>query len=115
MYVREGVTECRETCADEREHSVSGVGTYDSAPWRVSLCGDVWLCVTRTTCLAGSLCDGASMRLWCGVGVPVVGVPDCNHDCECLWVSVDGSIGVTVSVKLSRSVWAVSPRTGSPC
>lgn len=115
MCVQGGVTECRETCADEREHSVSGMGTYDSVPMSVSLCGDVWLCVTTTTCLAGPLCDGASMGLWCGEGVPVVGVPDCNRDCECLWVSVDGSVSVAVSVKLSQSIWAVSPRTGSLC
>lgn len=27
-----------------------------------------------------------------------MGVPACSHDCKCLWVSVDGSVGVTVSV-----------------
>lgn len=64
-YVQEGVTECRETCADEREHCVSGVGTDDSVPWRVSLCGDVWLCVTRTTCLEGPC---VMVHLW-GSGV----------------------------------------------
>lgn len=64
MWVSEDVTEYRETCADETENSVFGVGTYDTVPWSVSLCGDVCPCVTRTTCLAESFRDGASVGLY---------------------------------------------------
>lgn len=61
MCVYEGVNECRETCVGVKENSVSRVGTYDSVSWSVSLWGDVWL---RTTCLVGSLHDGASTELY---------------------------------------------------